>query len=397
MRAKPARITVRVHARPHASGSAACRKCSLLLLITTLLLATVPTSWAAEADAGEQALARRAREVRQRLAELREDEGEILAAMEALDELVAIEAAAADQAERKVEDARAALAVIEQDLASTRDLLVKRQRSLEPRLVARYRLGRLGYLPVLLSAQSVPELISLRRMLSRVVQADMEAMREVRRLGEVLEEQRASLQRAREDLEDLRAGAFLRLTALQDARSEREAALEAIRADRELQERALGEVARARRAMQRRMAQMARRAGKDQGFAALRGRLPRPVPGAITTGFGVGGGGMVGQKIHRGVDIRAPRGTPVRAVAPGTVAHAGWLRGYGNLVILDHGGGYYTLMAHMERTSVSEGMEVSSGEVVGLVGDSGLFEGSHLYFEVRRGAEALDPEDWFAD
>ncbi len=348
------------------------------------------------ATGDQESLARRAAELRRDLNRLGEDEAEILAAMNALDELVAVEVAAAGKAEERVADAEAALAVIEQDLASTSTLLARRMELLEPRLIARYRLGRLGYLPVLLSARSVPELISLQRMLVRILEADLAAVDEVRRLTKMLEEQRSSLERGKRELEDLRGAAAARLASLRDAREEREEALSRIREDRQLQQRALAQVRRAALELQRRMEQMSQHAGGDQGFAGLRGRLPRPVPGAIVTGFGRAIEGVGGQKIHRGVDIRAPRGTPVRAVAPGRVVHSDWLRGYGNLVIVDHGGGYYTLMAHMDRTEVSNGQEVVAGEVVGLVGDSGLLEGSHLYFEIRRGAQAENPEEWFA-
>jgi murein hydrolase activator len=369
------------------SVAATIRAASVLLLVASAVPAQAQ-------DAA--ALARRAAEVRERLASIGEAEGEVLAAMESLEEMVALETAALAAAEKQVRDTEAALAIIESDLETTRAQLARRWTALEPRLVARYRLGRLGYLPILLSANSVHEFLSLRRMLARVVEADLEAMREVRRLNELLDQQRASLDRGRADLEALRAGAAARLSSVQAAREEREAVLRSIREDRSLEERALAEVERARRGLQRRMAAMARQPESERGFAGLRGRLPRPTPGAITTGFGARATASGGQKIHRGVDIRAPRGTPVRAVAPGRVVHADWLRGYGNLVIIDHGGGYYTLMAHLERLDVDGGAEVETGSVVGRVGDSGSFDGAHLYFEIRRGAEALDPEAWFA-
>jgi septal ring factor EnvC (AmiA/AmiB activator) len=98
--------------------------------------------------------------------------------------------------------------------------------------------------------------------------------------------------------------------------------------------------------------------------------------------------------IRKGVDIRAPEGTPVKAVAEGTVAYAGWLRGYGNLLILDHGGGYHTLMGHLASMAPAVGASVAAGEVVGEVGDTGSLKGAYLYFELRRGGQAVDPVPW---
>jgi murein DD-endopeptidase MepM/ murein hydrolase activator NlpD len=102
------------------------------------------------------------------------------------------------------------------------------------------------------------------------------------------------------------------------------------------------------------------------------------------------------QTFRRGVDFDAPRGASVRAVAPGTVRFAGRFRGYGNLVILDHGEGWFTVSAHLDRVAVEVGERVDGGTVVGQVGDTGSLRGPVLYFEIRRGAEAVDPAEWLA-
>ena len=85
-----------------------------------------------------------------------------------------------------------------------------------------------------------------------------------------------------------------------------------------------------------------------------------------------------------------------RRVAPGTVRLAGWFRGYGKLVILDHGDGYFTVSGHLADIDVEVGDRVSEGEVMGTVGDTGSLEGQGLYFEVRRGRGPLKPAEWLA-
>ncbi|MCI0572127.1 MAG: M23 family metallopeptidase [Myxococcaceae bacterium] len=130
-------------------------------------------------------------------------------------------------------------------------------------------------------------------------------------------------------------------------------------------------------------------------FASLRGQLPMPTDGVVETGFGLAIEPRFGTAtLHKGVDIRAPKDSPVRAVAPGTVAHAGWLRGYGNVLILDHGSGYHTLMAHLDTFRCEVGQRVEAGQEVATVGDSGSLLGAYLYFEVRRRGEAQDPAEW---
>jgi murein hydrolase activator len=78
------------------------------------------------------------------------------------------------------------------------------------------------------------------------------------------------------------------------------------------------------------------------------------------------------------------------------VAYAGWLRGYGNLLILDHGGGYHTLVAHLSSVTPGVGDRVAAGDSVGEVGETGSLKGAYLYFEIRRSGQALDPAPWLA-
>ncbi len=111
-----------------------------------------------------------------------------------------------------------------------------------------------------------------------------------------------------------------------------------------------------------------------------------PVSGPVVSGFGMRWGRM-----HEGIDIAAGMGTPVHAAAAGTVIHAGWLGGYGNLVVLDHGDGLATAYAHASAILVAVGQSVSQGETVSLVGSTGHSTGPHLHFEVRVNGVAVDP------
>jgi murein DD-endopeptidase MepM/ murein hydrolase activator NlpD len=111
-----------------------------------------------------------------------------------------------------------------------------------------------------------------------------------------------------------------------------------------------------------------------------------PVNGAVVSGFGPRWGRM-----HEGVDIAAGFGTPILAAAAGTVSYAGWLGGYGNLVVVEHGGGIATAYAHQQQIYVSLGTSVSQGQQLGEVGSTGNSSGPHLHFEVRVNGSAVDP------
>lgn len=111
-----------------------------------------------------------------------------------------------------------------------------------------------------------------------------------------------------------------------------------------------------------------------------------PVSGPVTSPFGYRWG-----RLHAGIDIGVPYGTPIHAAASGTVVLAGWTGGYGNYTCIDHGGGLATCYAHQSSYAVSAGAHVSQGEVIGYVGSTGHSFGAHLHFEVRINGNPVDP------
>jgi murein DD-endopeptidase MepM/ murein hydrolase activator NlpD len=133
----------------------------------------------------------------------------------------------------------------------------------------------------------------------------------------------------------------------------------------------------------------ARQAGQVQ---AATFRVIKPAPGPITSGFGYRMHPILHERrLHAGIDIGAPYGATVVAGAAGVVAWAGPRSGYGNTIVVDHGGRYATLYAHLSRISVGTGARVAQGAMIGAVGATGLATGPHLHFEVRRNGVPVDP------
>lgn len=134
-------------------------------------------------------------------------------------------------------------------------------------------------------------------------------------------------------------------------------------------------------------------AGK--GLAASRGHLAWPVIGEITQHFGHQKNVQFKEVVdNSGIQIQADAGTPIKAVAGGKVRFADWFKGYGKLVILDHGEGYYSLYAQASELAVAEGQIVAPGQVIGTVGDTGSLVGNSLYFEIRKNGIPQDPLLW---
>ncbi|HEY3165861.1 MAG TPA: peptidoglycan DD-metalloendopeptidase family protein [Candidatus Binatia bacterium] len=123
-----------------------------------------------------------------------------------------------------------------------------------------------------------------------------------------------------------------------------------------------------------------------------------PTQGMVSSPFGLRKDPISGkEKFHQGVDIAAPAGTAVKAVAGGKVVLSGWVAGYGNLVEVDHGDGLVTRYGHNAQNLVSEGEHIQAGQPLALVGSSGRSTGAHLHFEVRRFGKPVTPESFLGD
>ncbi|MDA8110782.1 MAG: peptidoglycan DD-metalloendopeptidase family protein [Betaproteobacteria bacterium] len=294
--------------------------------------------------------------------------------------------------------------------AAARAALARQQQALGRLLVARERGGAPDALRLLLSGEEPAE---LQRRLYYLAQAS----RAVARLVQSVRAQLAELARLKGEAEDRGA----RLAAVEaQQRAERDRLLAERRAREHVLERLAGEIRDKRRRMQamvadeRRLARVVREIGRvlrampgagyarvervpqpgeAQGpFASLRGKLHLPVRGELTGRFGTPR--MDGGPEFKGVFIRAPEGAPVRAVADGRVVFADWMRGFGNLLIVDHGEGYMSIYADNETLLKQTGEHVTAGEEIATVGSTGGNAQSGLYFELRHLGKAFDPLRW---
>jgi septal ring factor EnvC (AmiA/AmiB activator) len=122
-----------------------------------------------------------------------------------------------------------------------------------------------------------------------------------------------------------------------------------------------------------------------------------PVKGTIVTYFGAQKNPNFNTvSFQSGINIKADRGEPVRCVNGGRVIYARWFKGYGNMIIVDHGDNFYTLYAHVEEMFKNKNDVVDTGEVIATVGDTGSLKGPLLHFQVRHHGKPLDPLEWFS-
>lgn len=341
------------------------------------------------------------RESRDRVVGYEQQERGLLETVEALDRVAVLLARDVEQARRAARAARRELAEIEAEAEVLAGRLAATERAMKARSVALYRAGELGAMRLLFAADGLPEFLSRVSALRRLLGHDAELLARHR-------EQSAALAAAEEQARE----SATRLAQAEEHLSERSRELETERrrksglvarlhTDRVRERAALVELEAAARALEETLESLgaesapAHREPEGPPFLALRRRLAPPVDAPITRGFGrVVDSEFLTETFHAGVVFEAPLGTPVQAVAAGRVRFAGWFRGYGRLAILDHGDGYFTVSGHLDALDVEVGDELQSRQVIGTVGETGSLSGPCLYFEIRQGAEALDPGDW---
>lgn len=297
---------------------------------------------------------------------------------------------AAGEARKRLAAAEAQAATIEREREAA-------AREMGPRLTLRYRLRGATRLGALFESKSIGDLLWRQRMVDRILQSDLLLAKRLDGIAREAEAQRARVEaegKAALAAEDL---ATERARVAEGRRGVQREVLAGLGKERSAFERSVSELERQRGSLLEEMARMPPPAPGLGGFGSRRGRLPWPVEGAVEVPFGRQVDKTFGTVVQqKGVDLRAAAGEKVQAPHAAQVGFAGWFRGFGNLLVLDHGEGYFTLYAHLDELRVARGDRVDEGAVVGTVGDTGSLKGPYLYFEVRSGAKALDPAGWLA-
>lgn len=340
-------------------------------------------------------------ESRDRVGSHERDERDVLDLMEQIDRGLDALREEVARAELRARDAQAALVDTDARLRAVRARLAETRREMSKRAVAFYKAGSAGPLQMLFASVDVQELLGKASTLRRLLRYDADLIARYERQQSDLLDVEAAAARALAARDDARARYLLRSAILDDERAEKRALLDAVRSDRSSERALLVELERAARALEETLAGLgddpAERALSldGAGFEKLRGSLEPPVPGGIDQRFGRVVDSEYQTAIFRnGIELSAGAGDSVRAVARGQVRFAGWFRGYGKIVIVDHGDGYFTVSGHLADIYVEVGDPIAEGDTLGTVGETGSLRGPSLYFEVRQGGSPLDPADW---
>lgn len=383
----------------------------VFLLVVLIALWLGGFSAAADRSADKQKLQRIKREMLEKKKELtRADRKErsILSELETIDRGIQTGSAELIGQQQRLRASEAALREVEKNNTVLSRELTALKQYYSQRLRALYKLSRGGYAVAILSPDGLGQTLKRIKYLGMIADRDRVIIRDygkaltklAARQAEIAEKKNELLARQRvvaatkAELEARKQKKAVILTSVRHEKGQYEQSL------RELEEASASLWAMIKKGEQEKRAAKATPPASRQGHETAdrdRTRFPWPLEGQVLTRFGMQRHPQFGTMVYRrGIEIQAHEGESVRAVRDGQVAYADWYKGYGKLMILDHGDGFYTLYGNLSRLDLNKGDQVARGQVLGLAGETGSLKGSKLYFEIRRNGEAQDPLQWLA-
>lgn len=304
----------------------------------------------------------------------------------------------------------AKLAELENSLAAQQEMIAARENEIIPiqaerqkllthmqkRMTAYYKTGKIGMLNVAFSARTLPDLLSIHDAFSALLRYDRNLLGQYRETLAELERNKKALILEKDLLATFITQANQEKEALEKTSREKNELLEQIRTQTKLHEQAAREIEKAASDLSAQLSVMRQKKELySQGFLINKGKLSPPVKGKILTLYGQLGKNKLGvEKISTGITIDAPHGTKVKAIFEGAVSYAGYLHGYGNTIIIDHGFDYSTVLSRIETLLKKEGDAVKTGEDIGIMGETATLVEEGLSIEIRHGDETEDPLLW---
>lgn len=290
--------------------------------------------------------------------------------------------------ESRIEHIKESIVKTEEEIELLEEELEEQTEYLNERLVFLYERGDISYLEVLLNASDLKDFLTRYDMLNRIIEQDSKLIETINKKQNELNMRKADMEVQRNELVRIQNEQEARKEMLAIQADEKKNLLGSVQSERENYEKVIEEL----EATSRQLEQMIRSVQGDDVLGT--GIMTWPTPGwtHITSPYGQRFHPVLGtNRMHTGIDIGAPQGVDIVAADDGRVIYSGWQGGYGQTIIIDHGGGISTLYAHQSQLLVSDGQLVSKGQLIGKVGSTGMSTGPHLHFEVRQNGSHVDP------
>lgn len=327
----------------------------------------------------------------------------LLQGLQTLDERLVRVRHAHQDISRKLRKKDQEIDTINSQITKLQGSIRQRQDAILARLRVQYIEGRFGYWKTLLASNSYGDLQRRLQYLSAVSERDYALLETFKSDVDNMETAERQREIARIGMRAYKQSTEKQLQEMSSVKKEKKVYLTKITQEKESSERALQELEKSatridsllRELEQRRRAALARPPVAGSLHRGVKGTLPWPVDGSVISFFGRQKHPTFNTYVQRkGIEIRATEGSLIHAVMQGTVVYADWLKGYGLVIILDHANGFFSLYAHASKILTTVGAQVTANQAIGETGDTGMTKENTLYFELREGAEAVDPLQW---
>ncbi len=331
-----------------------------------------------------------------RQAETQTVERNILAELEVLDRKLVSQQEKIDTLEQRMHDQQE---MIDQKENALRKIRAKKKLvefHLQKRITAYYTMGNIGLFNVTFSTKTLPELLTFHDAFDTLIKYDQEVIKAYRETIDQLVRATTALDLEKSVLQDFIEQNEQEKAALLQTTTEKKTLLTQVKTQEQLHEQAITEMQQASDDLAKSIAILKKKnTVAQQNFLTQKGKLPPPVNGAVITLYHQEKTNTLGiSSSSEGVAFKAPDGTRIIAVSDGEVSFSGYLRGFGNTVIIHHGFEYYTVTSRIEKISVKKGQKVKQGQSIGVMGDTATLFDEGLYFEIRHGSESQDPLLW---
>jgi septal ring factor EnvC (AmiA/AmiB activator) len=268
---------------------------------------------------------------------------------------------------------------------------------LDARIRRIYKEGKFGDLLVLAGGKNYQDFMARIHAMIEISKRDQLALREYQQGVLSLKEKESHLEEKRRELTGNKKGASERMEAIQYEKMNKMLLLSRVRTEKEMTEQAIKELEESTLKVQELMRQLGQHSSSRSGFIAEKGRLPWPNKGEVVGSFGRNKHPKFDFFVFKkGLEIRPAEETYIRSIYDGTVVYSDWFKGYGLLIIIDHGESYYSLYAHASKIMVDTGDKIKQDQIIGEIGETGFSADQSLYFEIRHGGKAVDPALWLS-
>ncbi len=310
---------------------------------------------------------------------------------EMMDDIVDLESTI-DQLDGEIENAEADLEVLTDELEKARKKVKKQNRDLSKRLRNMYKNGSVGFLDVLLSSGSFTDFLTNLDMVQRILKNDEDVLEDLKESHELIKKKKKEVEELQAELEEAQATAVAERANIAQQKKELAAANK-----READD--IGDLEAEREALEAKLAaESANGDISNSGNSKYKGGQflwPLPASHTVTSEYGWRNCPFHGREFHAAIDIGgASTGSPIVASASGKVIHAGWYGGFGNSVIIDHGGGLTTQYNHCSSVNVSAGQKVKRGQTIAFLGSTGYSTGPHLDYRVYKDGNVVSPWEY---